>query len=245
MIGNDFQKTNQIRNHVILFALVFQNINVWRKDNKKINVPIQFANKEKFFAKLTSELFHGGDPRNNPRANIEQVLPRMSFNITNMQYNPELKVPSVNHKSIEQPDGSMTVQFTPTPWTINFQLSVYTRYEQDMLKIFEQIVPFFQPNISLRVGTEIDYPHVQDRAVNLTLAGVQPDENLFGDMNDRRSLVWNYDFIMSPVYIYPPSLEDQGLIRKIILDFSATGGSVEFDIDNAEELEQLIIGDDT
>lgn len=244
MIGSNFQETNQIRNHIVLFGLIFQGINVWRKDDRKINVPIQFASKEKFFAKINSEIFHGGDPRSNPQANIEQVLPRMGFNITNMQYKPDLKVPSTNYKSFEQPDGTLTSQFTPSPWEVSFQLSVYTRYEQDMLKIFEQIVPFFQPNITAKIGTEIDYPHVQDRSIHLTLTGVQPDEQLFGEMNERRVLVWNFDFIMSPVYIYPPSLSEQGVIRTIILDFSASGGG-EFDvnIDDINSVEQLILGE--
>lgn len=244
MIGSDFQTTNQIRNYIVLFGLIFQGVNVWRDNDRKINVPIQFGSKEKFFAKLNSELYHGGDPRDNPRANIEQVLPRMGFTITNMQYKPELKVPSNNFKMFEQPDGMTTAQFTPSPWDVSFQLSVYTRYEQDMLKIFEQIVPFFQPNITARVGTEIEYPHITDRSVNLTLNGVQPDEQVFGEMSERRVLVWNFDFVMSPVYIYPPSVSNQSVIRNIILDFSASGGG-EFDvgIDDINSVETIILGD--
>lgn len=238
MIGEQFKSFDQIRKHIILFAVAFRNVMIQRNNGKVIRVPISFGNKERFFVKLNSELYEA-DPRENKRANIETVLPRMSFNITNMQYRPSIKTPSTNYKTFEQPDGKVTAQFVPTPWDISFELSVYTRYEEDMLKVFEQIVPFFQPHITMEMETEIDYPNIKNRDVHLVLDGVSPEEDIYGSMEDRRTLVWNFAFKMGPVYIYPPSIDNVGKIKSIKLDFVTGVETVSGDEIDVVDLEVL------
>lgn len=238
MIGTKFQTTAQVRQHIILFAVAFRNIVIERK-GEFVRVPLSFANKERFFGRLSSEI-DGRNPKNKHRAAIETVLPRMSFNITDMRYKPELKTPSTNSKSFEQPDGKITAQFVPAPWEIGMELSVYTRYEEDMLTIMEQIVPFFQPNITMQMETEVEYPNIKHRDVHITLDGITPQEELFGSMEDRRVLVWNFNFRMSPVYLYPPSLSDGHRIERILLDFAS--GNAEFTQKEYDETERDVLG---
>lgn len=240
MIGTRFQTTDQIRNHIVLFAVAFRNI-VIQRNGKDIRVPVSFANKERFFGKINSQL-HSPDPRDNKRANVETVLPRISFNITNMQYKPEMKTPSTNTKTFEQPDGTVTAQFVPAPYEVQVEMSVYTRYEEDMLRIMEQIVPFFQPHITLQMETEIEYPHIRHRDVHITLNNIQPEQDLYGTFEERRTLVWNYDFTMSPVYIYPPHLDGIGKITKILLDFAT--GTEDVPVKEYDEAQREVVLDE-
>jgi hypothetical protein len=236
MIGTRFQNTSQIRQHIVLFALAFRNVVIERR-GETLRVPISFANKERFFGRLESEI-DGRNPKNKAAA-IETVLPRMSFNITNMQYRSDYKTPSTNSKSFEQPDGTFTAQFVPSPWEIDMELSVYTRYEEDMLTIMEQIVPFFQPHITLQMETELEYPSIKHRDVHITLNGITPQEELFGSMEERRVLVWNFGFKLSPVYLYPPSLNTGGRIEKILIDFAT--GTETIDVEEYDEVERDVL----
>lgn len=239
MIGEDFQPTRQVRNHVVLFGAAFNNVYIWRKNDRKIKVPLSFANKERFFVKINSDL-NSQDPQDNTTTNVENVLPRMSFNITGMDYAPEHKTPTQNYKFLENTQGDTIAQFVPAPWTINFQLSSYVRYEAEQLKIFEQIAPFFQPHITMIMETALEEPVVNNQHIHLTLDSVQPDESIYGGMEERRALVWNYNFTMKPVYIYPPSFGGVSQIQKIILDFGLIPPQ-DINGDTVTDIEQTII----
>ena len=81
------------------------------------------------------------------------TLPRMSFEMTGMQYNPTRKLPSSTRqtKSISANDSALTTLFTPAPYDLEFQLNIMTKYTEDGTKILEQILPYFKPDVTVSV----------------------------------------------------------------------------------------------
>ena len=91
MFGQHFYH-KQIRNTVIAFGTIFNNINIKRTDSsgnplQTIRVPLSYAPKEKFLARLDQQASLTGDD-----SSVAITLPRMSFDITGYSYDPTRKL---------------------------------------------------------------------------------------------------------------------------------------------------------
>ena len=52
---------------------------------------------------------------------------------------------------MDKDDNKIKETYMPVPYNMNFELSIYTKINDDMLQIIEQILPYFQPEYSLTV----------------------------------------------------------------------------------------------
>ena len=96
MFGDPFYH-NSIRNMVAVFGTIFNNISVVKRDsNNKVlssaRVPLAYGPRQKFLARIESR-----PDLNSP--NVAIKLPRMSFEITNLQYDTNTKL-SKNGKTV-------------------------------------------------------------------------------------------------------------------------------------------------
>jgi len=90
MFGTYFYNKN-IRNIVILFGTIFNDISVQRQTNagvidQKFKVPISYGPKEKYLARLDERNIGDVD------YSVGMTLPRMSFEITAMTYDAVRKL---------------------------------------------------------------------------------------------------------------------------------------------------------
>lgn len=90
MFGNTYYHSI-IRKYIIMFGTMFNDIDVQRFDTagkriQTLRVPIAYGPKEKYLVRLAQ------DP--NFDRDISISLPRMSFEITTMNYNSTRKLPS-------------------------------------------------------------------------------------------------------------------------------------------------------
>ena len=91
MFGDHFYH-KQIRNTVIAFGTIFNNVNIKRLDSsgnplQKIRVPLSYAPKEKFIARLDQNANLTGDD-----SSVAITLPRMSFDVTGYSYDGSRKL---------------------------------------------------------------------------------------------------------------------------------------------------------
>jgi len=91
MFGQHFYH-KQIRNTVIAFGTIFNNINIKRTDSsgnplQTIRVPLSYAPKEKFIARLDQNADLTGND-----SSVAITLPRMSFDITGYSYDATRKL---------------------------------------------------------------------------------------------------------------------------------------------------------
>ena len=86
----------------------------------------------------------------------------MSFEITNIAYDPQRQLPKMNyfHKKHIDNDQSGAKFQVSTPYIISFELNVYAKQQDDALQIVEQILPYFAPQYTVPVKPIEDYPDI-------------------------------------------------------------------------------------
>ena len=203
-----------IKKTVVGFGTLFNNIERRRTSGAKtevMKVPLAYGPKQKFLARLRQL----GDLSTRDQAQI--TLPRISFEITGIQYDATRKVAPTQF--IRHTSGSTTNKgFMPIPYNINFELAILAKNQDDSLQILEQILPFFQPSFNITMnlvpalGEKRDYP--------ITLTDVQYDDQYEGDYDTRRTLIYTLQFI-AKTYLYGPVQDKSGeVIKKAIVDYS-------------------------
>lgn len=199
MLGHTFYH-NTIRRYVILFGTLFNDIHINRVDSagsvtKTIKVPISYGPKEKMLTRLDA------DPELKRPA---IVLPRMSFELTDLNYGPTRKLNTIGKIVAANPDDpdSAKFQFTPVPYDLNFLLSIAVKNADDGTRILEQILPFFTPNWSSTVDLIPELDIKLD--IPIILNSVSSEDSYEGDFEARRSIVWTLSFTMKG-YIFGPT----------------------------------------
>lgn len=207
-----------IRNYVVLMGTLFNQISVLRTNQTDpMIVPIQYQSKEKFIAYLTNMNSQGQDPR---VPELQTILPRMSFYLRELIYNPKIKTNALQYSiNVVDENGQRVTnkQFAPVPYIFRFEVSIYTRYEDDMLQIIEQILPYFQPHFNAKIREEYVSGMV-DRDIYINLEKCVPNEEQIGLMNDdRRMVIWDLEFDLYG-WLYP-QVQEARVIKKTVVNF--------------------------
>jgi hypothetical protein len=222
---------------------LFNDIHINRVDTggsvtKTIKVPISYGPKEKMLARLDA------DPNLNRPA---IVLPRMSFELTDLNYGPTRKLNTIGKIVAANPNdaNSAKYQFTPVPYDMNFILSIAVKNADDGTRILEQILPFFTPNWNSTVdlipelGIKLDIP--------IVLNAVSSEDTYEGNFEERRSIVWTLSFTMKG-YIFGPTRPANGsgsgqLIKLANVNFYDTSTYTNIDdaVGNLDVVENITI----
>lgn len=204
-----------IRKLVVAFGSIFDEIYVSRTDAsgneiKKIKVPISYGPKEKFYRRIV-EL----DNLDSKDA-VENILPRIGFEITSMNYDIGRKTNSLNKKYNTKTESGITYaySYSGVPYNIEFSLNVMVRSIDDGYQIVEQIVPYFTPDFTVSLNfnsleQSIDVP--------IVLNNVTSTEDYEGDLETRRLITHSLSFTAKS-YIYGP-IKPSGLIKESRLNF--------------------------
>lgn len=212
---------SSLRRYIVLLGDLFSHVQIarWREDTglKYIKVPITYASKEKFLSQLGKWTAIQSTEN---KAKIETVLPRMNLHLVDMQYNAMYKTSQLNRTKSYKTPSKITSQYNPTPIKMIFELGIYTRNQDDMYQIIEQIVPYFQPHFNTTITELYDKDTSFNRDVRIVLQSFSQDEAVDGDNITRRRLEWSLMFEVNG-WLYPPVAEVDGEIRTIYLDFFA------------------------
>ena len=213
------------RKSIIAFGTCFNNIIVKRKDPKRkekdalesYKVPCLYGPYQKYLAMIAAEP--------TPARQEHQIsLPRISFEIKGLTYDGSRKlVPTQFAKSVPTPDKETSgkpiqySQYLPVPYTLDIELAVIAKNQDDGLQILEQILPNFHPSLNVSIEI-IDETH-EERDIAIVLNGIGYTDDYEGDYTQRRTLVWTLNFSVK-TYLFGP-VDVQKDIRKIILDYRA------------------------
>jgi hypothetical protein len=188
------------KKYVTLFGMLFNRIRITRAGNtgtevQDMIVPIAYGPWQKFLARITQ------DPALNKQSSI--TLPRMSFEITNMTYDGQRKLPSkqkLRKTSKSETDGQRSFEWSAAPYNIDFSLFIMTKYSEDGMKIVEQIIPFFKPDWTSTVKLIDDLDPID---IPLILNGITNEELYEGSFEERKSVLWTLNFTMKCWYFGP------------------------------------------
>jgi len=213
MLGT-YNYNSIIKKTVVGFGTLFNNIEIRRTQGSKtevMKVPLAYGPKQKFLARLRQL----GDL--STRDQVQITLPRISFEIQGISYDPTRKVSPTQY--IRHTSGSAENKaFMPVPYNINFELAILAKNQDDSLQILEQILPFFQPSFNMtmnlvpELGEKRDYP--------VTLTSIEYDDQYEGDYDTRRTLIYTLQFV-AKTFIYGPLADKSGeVITKAIVDYA-------------------------
>lgn len=210
------------RKSIIAFGTLFNNIIIKRKSSSRkdgalesLKVPVQYGPYQKYLAMIAAE----PTPE---RQSMQITLPRMSFEIKGLHYDPSRKLVPTQLARIVPPKGTdaegkpvQYSQYLPVPYNLDIELSILAKNQDDGLQILEQILPNFHP--SLTVSIEVIEETKEERDIAVVLNGVGYVDDYEGDYTQRRTLIWTLNFTVK-TYLFGP-VDAAKDIRKVQVDF--------------------------
>jgi hypothetical protein len=221
MFGRNFY-FGSTRKYIALFGSLFNDILIDRVDKNgnvtdTLKVPLSYGPRDRYLARL----------QENPDLlrQINQILPRMSFEIKSIEYDPDRKLNTIGrNRTTTSNTNVMATQYNPVPYNFNIDLSILARNADDACRIVEQILPFFKPewttaiNLIPEMGIEMDIPVI--------LKSIDYQDTYDGSFNDRYAIIWSLQFVLKG-YIFGP-ISTQGIIKNVEINFHNIGDTISF-----------------
>lgn len=218
MFGTTYHH-NVLRKYVILFGTVFNNIYITRENTtgetiQTLKVPLSYGPKEKYLARLE------GNPTLDNQ--IAMTVPRISFEMTGFQYDPDRKLNTLNRKV-----KNNRYQYQPVPYNIQFQMAIMVKNAEDGTKIVEQILPYFTPEWTASVHL---IPTMEDDPwdIPIIINDISCEDTYEGNFENRRAIIWTLNFTMKG-YVFGPNKRigsgdgtDGGIIKYVDVNFRPT-----------------------
>ena len=199
MLGQQFYHET-IRNVVVGFGTIFNNIQLVRKDNSGViqqtmKVPLAYGPRQKFLVRL-------GDDADLTKA-AAVTLPRIGFEITGLTYDPGRKLNRVQKfKKVKGANSKqLDTQYMPVPYNINFQLYILAKQSDDALQVVEQILPYFQPDYTITINDMAEMGIKKD--IPIQLNSISYEDDYQGDFTTRRAIIYTLEFTCK-FYLYGP-----------------------------------------
>lgn len=213
MFGTHFYH-ERIRKSVATFGSLFNNLYVVRKGKttgevvSQMKVPLNYAPRSKYLDRIREQANLDTDTQ------VAVKLPRISFEMLGMSYDPVRMLPKNNNYNRAASDSNNRTKFySPVPYDLNFQLNIYAKTQDDALQLVEQIVPYFNPLYTLSIKPLADYPDIIED-VPIVLNGTSFIDDYEGAQESRRTIIYTLDFTMKVMFYGPTN--DGAIIREAI-----------------------------
>ena len=195
MFGTYFYH-EKIRKCVAIFGRMFNNLYVLRKNSagaviSQVKVPLSYAPKAKYLDRIRE------NPDLDTDTKVAVKLPRMSFEITGFAYDATRQLAKTStFNTLGTTAGTRQKFFTPVPYTINFQLNIYAKTQDDALQVVEQVLPYFNPQYTLTIKPfSTEYPDFKED-IPIAIQGLTFSDDFDGQLETRRTIIYTLDFEM-------------------------------------------------
>ena len=209
---------NEIFRSVIIgFGSMFNGIEIQHKNESDntistLRVPLAYGPTQKFLARIEQQA--------NLNKSTQMSLPRMSFEFTDLQYDPTRKSTQTQQFVVKNSSGSEIKKgYVPVPYNMTIQLSIMTKLNDDMLQIIEQILPYFQPSYNLPINFLGDFKEKRD--IPIQLDGITMEDDYEGNYETRRALVYTLTFTAKTFLFGPLSDVSGDIIKKVTVGYVA------------------------
>ena len=210
-----------LRKTIIGFGSLFNGIKIKHTNNNnetisEFKVPLAYGPTQKFLARIEESA-----DLNSP---TQMTLPRMTFEFIGLTYDPGRKVTTTQTftKGTSADKKVIKKTYMPVPYNMEFELSIMTKLNDDMLQIIEQILPYFQPSYNLSVDLVEEIGEKRD--VPIVLGSISMDDNYEGNFSTRRALIYTLRFTAKTYLFGPSSTATSDIIKKATV--SIIGGEV-------------------
>jgi hypothetical protein len=207
-----------LRRTIVSFGSLFNNITIKHTNSSNetissIKVPLAYGPTQKFLARL--------EQVPNLNAPVQMTLPRMSFEFIGLNYDPTRKVTTTQTflSAITTDKTQPRKSYMPVPYNMEFELSIMTKLNDDMLQIIEQIVPYFQPSYTLSV--DLVQTIGEKRDIPVVLESISMQDDYEGDYSTRRALIYTLSFTAKTYLFGPISDVSKDIIEKVSIGYIA------------------------
>lgn len=211
-----------IRKTVISFGTLFNNIYIKHKNDQgqvvsTSKVSFAYGPTQKFLARLEQS-----PDLSKP---IQITTPRMSMEIVGISYDSVRKSNTMRGFIAKNGEDKPTKSYLPVPYNINFELSIFTKLEDDMFQIVEQIIPYFQPHYTITITAVEEIQEKKD--IKFILDNISMTDNYEGNFDQRRALIWTLKFTAKTYIFLPVSTDpvEANIINKVSIGFAAGSDS--------------------
>ena len=202
-----------LRKTVIGFGTLFNDINIRHRDASgtsfsNLKVPLAYGPIQKFLARIQQQ----------PDLNreIALTLPRLSFEMTGLQYDPSRKT-GVTQTFLATQNGNAKKVYMPVPYNVTFELNIISKLNDDSLQIIEQILPYFQPSLNITINLISAIGEKKD--VPIVMESITQNDQYEGGFDSRRLIIHTLRFT-AKTYLFGPVAEStDGLIKRVDVDY--------------------------
>ena len=202
-----------LRKTVIGFGTLFNDINIRHRDASgtsfsNLKVPLAYGPIQKFLARIQQQ----------PDLNreIALTLPRLSFEMTGLQYDPSRKT-GVTQTFLASQSGNVKKVYMPVPYNVTFELNIISKLNDDSLQIIEQILPYFQPSLNITINLISAIGEKKD--VPIVMESITQNDQYEGGFDSRRLIIHTLRFT-AKTYLFGPVAEStDGLIKRVDVDY--------------------------
>lgn len=203
---------NLLEKYTLVFGDLFSDIQVQKIGENgdvisTITVPVNYAEKEKWAQRQLDD----SDLSRKPAI----VLPRISYQYTDINYDGNRKLARNEHFGIVRTDETKNLAkkvYTPTPYIINYEVDIIAKTLNELNQIVEQIIPAFVPDIVISVKAIDDI--IFDMPISYQ--GIFFSDSFDGSFDERRQVQATLNF-SAKTYFFAPINK-----RNIILDVNAS-----------------------
>jgi hypothetical protein len=214
---NNFYYYEIIRRTSAAFGTIFNEIYVRHQDNEGedysyIKVPIAYGPIQKFLSRI--------EQKEDLRNRVAITLPRMSFQVGQLSYDSSRKTSNLQtFNTTIGPNNTPKQLYMPVPYNLPFELTIATKYTDDMFQIVEQILPIFRPeytitvNLASTIGEKLDIP--------LVLNSISPFQDEYeGNYDSRRFITATLSFSAKIAFYGKVDTDSNGnIIKKVQVDY--------------------------
>lgn len=218
-----FKNTPFYHQHILKFIVAFGNlftgITIVKRDeagNKKqvYECPIEYAPKNKWVSMIRE--------RNDLTASqVKMTLPRMAYEMTDIKYAGNRKIGVNGTYAVGMNNGLKGKIFPPSPYDVTFELYVMTKDQNDSLQIVEQILPYFQPYMTMNYEILPAYKIFKD--IPITLDGYRTEDTYQGSPEDVRTVTTIFT-LSAQMDFFGPTLVNTAIIKDAIVKFGHSYG---------------------
>lgn len=198
-----------VKNVIAAFGTIFSDVVYVNDYGQEITVPLHYAPREKFieFIQVKTDYDNALD--------TDTTLPRLGFELTGIDYDSSRMLNPMSRMT-HQNDSQSLYMFNRIPYNFNFGLYLAARKFEDSLKIVEQIIPFFTPDLNITIRDKEDFALSTD--IPILLNDVSFVIEYQGSFETRRTVQWNFSFTAKG-YLYS-NVREQARIKETIVKMS-------------------------
>lgn len=199
-----------IKNIIATFGILFRDIKYYDDFGVERLVPIAYSPKEKFI-----ESFQVNTPGEFEILVSNLTLPKFGFALTSIDFDPNRLT---NPISLMKHTRDIKDQYMLNRVPYNFRLSLFlaTVKFEDSLKIIEQFLPFFTPELNVTIKDKSDFEIKTD--IPFVLVNSDFEIDYTGTFERTRTIIWQFNFV-AKAWLYS-NVRTQQRIKDVVVNMT-------------------------